>query len=325
MSISSSVKLYAVGDSITAGLGNQYTVASTDIFPFIFNYNQREIVNRGIGHGSMVYNTDLAWSLVDSAIMNNPVSEWDKYILLTGVNDMFIGVSHKNQYKAGLRASLAWMGIPDIYKKTSRNAGVSYTGTWANDTGQYGGLLSKATVGNGATATMSINGTTLFLQVTTYSTGGSFDVTIDGQAQSRIELSDAWGRYPKVIVYSGLSNTTHTVVLTSVSNGSQPCQFDWIGGLSGGERKPRIYVGNCIKMTATGYSGNGGSDADVATYNTEILAACNEMITAGIDVIHCDISGSYNPNTAGQVQSDGVHPSTAGHSTIGNAFKTYIQ
>lgn len=85
---------------------------------------------------------------------------------------------------------------------------------------------------------------------------------------------------------------------------------------------PRVFVGNCLEMTATGYTFTGpthnhGSDAAVAAYNVAILAAVNAARARGRRVTYVDASAVYTPAT---MAADNIHPNDAGHTAITNAF-----
>ena len=80
-----------------------------------------------------------------------------------------------------------------------------------------------------------------------------------------------------------------------------------------------VYVGNCLTMPAASYSQNSpydqGSDAAVTAFNVAIAAEVAKFSNATL----VDTS-SYDPDTVGYTQVDGVHPTLIGQEYIRDLF-----
>jgi hypothetical protein len=128
---------------------------------------------------------------------------------------------------------------------------------------------------------------------------------------------------PFVARVGGLEEGFHTVVVTQNSAG-YIYLMSFSGNLGLATRSgPEVWIGNCLRMSAAGYSVGNGSDAAVAKYNTVIRTVARELANDGLNIGLADAAALYDPST--QEQSDHIHPSVGGHQTIAEAFLTAMQ
>lgn len=264
-----------------------------------------------------------------ATIYQKSIQNDQNYLLLTGINDQRTwnaSTPGKDTYQQALKAVAAFLGIP-FYKKTLGQAG-SFGGSWSNYA-NYGGAIGKTSSSNGATATFTVTGSTILVGTTRVPSGGTFTVTIDGAAQTSIPCVNSATDVqsltyaPQLTIYSGLSNTSHTIILT-VSGGAA-CDVDWVAGLSAVDANyPFVYIGNCLRMNSTGYGTYGGSDSTVATWNGLISTCLADVIATGLRVTPCDVSAAFDPSVGANIQGDGVHPTQTGHDVIAAKFISYM-
>lgn len=150
------------------------------------------------------------------------------YATNVGLNDVsrYMNDAAKKEYcRRVMRAVVGWLALPT--KKTARGAqaGITFTGTWADTPSPN--TCGKYTTQNGATASATVSGDTVFIGVSEgdYSTmGESINVTIDGVSQGNFSvkvpgvttwLNQWWGR--AAWKFSGLGAGSHTVVVTQNS------------------------------------------------------------------------------------------------------------
>lgn len=316
------------GDSITAGVGA--SAPAFDYVSLLGNATAWNVTNGGVS-GSGIADAGQIDTIYATVIAVNK-----NYTLLTGVNDMRnIGTNAAQQtiYRNALQAALTWMAIPDANKIKGQNTtAIAYTGAWA-PTVSYGGALSQQSAALGATATVSVYGTTVYIgTIAQVSNTSTFSITIDGTSYGTFTtastLTTLQGRtyQPAVIRISGLTELSHTVVITTTTGtaANNPAYVSWVAGNSGmySRTGPNVYVGNCIRFTSTGYSSFGGSDTAVAQFNQIIQEVVDDLSADGLNVVLVDASGYYNPLTSGTV--DGVHPGNAGHAVLAAAFQQEI-
>lgn len=256
----------------------------------------------------------------------------DNFIMLTGYNDMRnygANAAKQTVYQNALTAAIAWLAIPDSIKVLGSSLGVDYGGSW-NSTPVYGSI-GKYTTSNGATATLYLYGSTIYLSFIAIATvGGSFSISIDGVSQGsftcrndNISAVSGLSYAPFLLSFGGLSDSLHTIVITTTSTNN--FYFDWGAGIRNVDNFPIVLVGNCLRMNATGYAigspnWNNGNDSVVTSFNNIISSVVTTLATNGLRVYLVDASASYNLST--DVYTDNIHPNNTGHSHIATAFAT---
>jgi Collagen triple helix repeat (20 copies) len=323
-------QMQAQGDSITANTGCTPTSACyTSLIAAAKNWTLN-------GHG--ISGTQCQGQAI--AVYGQPVAPLQVNTWLSGYNDMRnYGASSTGQatYSNCFLTLAAFMAIPDALKIEGRAAsGVTYTGTWAVDQVAIGEASSTA----GATATIGpLKGPGTLYLATFNNTGGSaaFTVAIDGGTAVAVAANtgttdgNSIAYAPQLYRVPGLGPGNHTVVITQTGG---TIDFSWAAIVNTGlvlapqNRFPRLYVGNCLKMNATGYPlgtpFNAGSDVSVLAFNTIILQDVTLLQSDGLsNIFYVNAEQQYNPNT--EEFTDNIHPANAGHAAIANAFLAVIQ
>ncbi len=316
----------ALGDSIMAGTG----VSAGSRIPNVTAAARGwTLTNDGISGSQLVGQIAAATTGIYSLV----TTVGQNYMILTGYNDMrYTGSSATGQlaYQQALYAALAWLAIPDSKKIYGQNALVTKGGAGWTNSASYSGTLGVKSSTNGDTLTVSLRGSTILLGIGHKNAGtGQFSVVIDGGSPTVYSCGGNWANNamttgPEVVIISGLSNTLHTVVLTV--GGADVSQLDWCVGLGQDINTwnvPRVYVGNCLRMNATGYTlgspFNIGSDAVVVSLNTIIASVIAGLQAIGLQVFPVPASSVYNPDD-GDVQVDNIHPNATGAARIANMF-----
>lgn len=146
---------------------------------------------------------------------------------MTGYNDArFYGASNTVSYQAPLESAIVWLtsGNKMLFQN---NSDITYTGNW-NNTAVYGGQIGKYSQSVGDTASFSITGSTIYISSIRLATnaGGAFNVTVDGIDQGTYSCSglantcSQLGYAPFLVRITGLSDTTHNVVITHTVEGT---------------------------------------------------------------------------------------------------------
>lgn len=254
--------------------------------------------------------------------------------IMLGVNDERIyGVSTTKQavYHDGLAAAVAWLGLAN--KQTARSV-AGETGAWSNSPFSPIGRLTTV---NGATKTFTVSGTSIYVSMQIADTGGGFatySISVDGGAAvnfngtvSGITTLNGILTNDRLHRFSGLTSGAHTIVVTST--GTTGVAVNWAGG-NAQISFPKVFVGNITRQSNTpgiGYSAFGGSDANVASYNTDTTNSNSAVVTAlaadGLSVTLIDVNAALN-NTTDLTSTDGLHPSQVGHNKIYGLFSAAI-
>ena len=314
MRVSMSGTLRCFGDGATAGTG----ISQTSAYPQGFaNLIGLETDFKAVGGVRIA-------TIANSQVYPTKIVHRDQSIIIPGMNDMYywpaesLQTAGRTQFLEALTAILAWLSTPDTTKQYAQNAG-SYSGSWDNST-DYGGAISKY-ASTTATATFTVYGSTIIIGTTKkHSSGGNFSITIDGNSQGNISSSggaDYSGEptyHPIVTIYTGLTNTTHTVVLTSSISGTS--QVDYITALSfpldGYVNK--VYCGGTPRILSTSY------DTEADYYNTLCQSAITTISTIGLPVVYSNTPNWYNPREHLAIGSDSFNPSATGHTHIAEKF-----
>lgn len=254
---------------------------------------------------------------VSSAVQQLAPVPFGLYGFNVGLNDVsrYLGdAAKKEHFRKAMRAAIAWPALPD--KKTGRGAqaGITFTGTWADSPSPD--TCGKYTSQNGATATATVSGDTVFVGVSDgdyVGMGESIDVTIDGVSKGTFSvkapgvatwLNQWWSRV--AWKFTGLGAGNHTVVVTQNSPNGKFLHLDWIAG-SDQTTKTRVQVGNVTKCSAAWYAGSGVTEAMISDYNSIIADVVAEFSYARL----VDLFSAWN--AAAYLQADGAHWNETGH------------
>jgi lysophospholipase L1-like esterase len=253
---------------------------------------------------------------------------------LLGYNDMRHQGTTANgllTFQREIYSALAWLAIPTSKIVFAQNAAVAYTGTWANGL-IYGNAISKYSNDPGATATLSLYGTTIYIDMLQQGAASDrgFTITVDGVsygtyvgAEYLAPATSALAYAPYLIRIPNLTPTVHTVVITvATGTAGHNAFFNWAASAGGytSEVNPAVYVGNTLRMAdySTYAPFNQGSDAAVRQFNQIIAAAVRDLSDDGLNIAYVDACANYNIAT--DIYTDGVHPIDLGHSHIADAF-----
>ncbi|MDH4164741.1 MAG: SGNH/GDSL hydrolase family protein [Nitrospirota bacterium] len=313
----------AFGDSIANGTG----ASTTDLcFRRLVEIdNGWNMTNRSISGRQAA---DFADNVLGLSVSNDHVA-----IMLLGFNDMRAKGTDATAlacYRRTVNAFLAWLSMPANRALKAQSASVTYSGTWSNSS-VFGGGMVKYSSANGSTATFKLYGTVAYVCILQYSgSTRAFQISVDGVDKGTYHGSDfpatVNGRVysPYLIRISGLTEAEHTVVLTVV-NGTGNAYFCWAAAPGGKKTKsgPYVYLGNCLRMNATGYISGGadwdnGSDDAVRQYNEAMRTDVASLAGDGLPVTLVDACSYYNILT--DLDTDNIHPNDTGHSHVADAF-----
>ena len=104
-------------------------------------------------------------------------------IALFGYNDMrYFGtdITALRSFKRSLYSSMVWLSIPTDQIIFAQSGDVGYTGNW-NDTTYYGGNIGKHSDTSGSTATFTLSGPTVYIDIMQYNSyDRKINICIDG-------------------------------------------------------------------------------------------------------------------------------------------------
>jgi len=315
----------AFGDSFTRGTGA--TTSNLCWVARLAAAANRGITNLGSSGKEL---QDISWT-----IMGTSVAARDSAWLLTGFNDMrFQGGSADtlNGYRSNLRACLAYLAIPATNRIYCTN--FTFTGTWGDFT--LWTLPSKYSTTAASTAQFTAYGDTIYLAWANrhhLGNGGTATVAVDGVNRATIDSrvgespydSATTVHWPGLTRISGLTNGSHTVLITV--SGVGYVDFQWAAGNGSliGADLPAVYSSGPPRMNAAGYALGGatgytnGTDAVCQDYNTANTEVCAELAADGLNVTCVDVARHYVPES-GHVYGDNIHPNDTGHLRIAQAF-----
>jgi hypothetical protein len=318
----------AFGDSITDG--NQSSDWPTKSYRGLIAIAKGwTVTNKAISGGELADFFEGTTGIYRTTIL--PTS--NSFALL-GYNDMRHQGTTANgllTFQREIYSALAWLAIPTSKIVFAQNAAVAYTGTWANGL-IYGNSISKYSNDPGATATLSLYGTTIYIDMLQQGAASDrgFTITVDGVsygtyvgAEYLAPATSAIAYAPYLIRIPNLTPTMHTVVITvAAGTVGHNAFFNWAASAGGytSEVNPAVYIGNTLRMADySGYSPfNQGSDDAVRQFNQIIAAAVRNLSDDGLNIAYVDACANYN--TATDIYTDDVHPIDLGHSHIADAF-----
>lgn len=314
------------GDSITLGTG------ATRIYPTLLaQWANTTLVNLAVSGDQAV---DLNIHMNATTVTGGTVAT-----IMIGANDQRTYTTNADGlkvYQESLLASIVWAATPDTFKVRGQNTSTqspmfaTYAGTWGNMSvyGSGANLGVQATA-NGSTATMTLNGDTVWVDsVVQVGKTSTYDISVDGvsqgpfnvQAGSNFNFTSLNGipYGERMHWFSGLAIGNHTVVLTCNScSAGNPVYFVWAGGNGFVQQyaQPRVVVSNITPQSA-GYP-SGGSAANMVTYNSTVLSDYNLARAANLNVRFTNSFSVINPATD---LTDTLHPNNQGHANMAPGF-----
>jgi len=323
---------YSFGDSFTSGtgasaLGNRYANLNAA-------YLKVPFTNRGISGSG-------AFSAIGQAY------QFDAYGALAscmiGLNDVKAGATTTSaltlaKIQNGVFAIIANHFVDSTFAAGSGTR-ISTTGTWsAYSAAAQNGLYSNglSTVTSGSSITFYSYGTKFLLALVgsdgTRYTYGSASITIDGTSYGTINengqtdgiydgLGNDNGRMPFSVLYSGLSEGKHTIVLTSI--GTNPFCIDFFGELKNPAQCFPIVIYDIAYVNATGQvTYPSSTNANTNAANAVIASDISTFTALGYPVYHALTNTYYNATT--DAYTDNLHPSDIGHRHLYQAFYSAI-
>lgn len=311
--------IYMYGDSFTAG--NNASPIDSCYANRLASYLTNFLVNRGVG-GSY---TSSAWGSL-KADKASGINE--TVTLMSGVND-YRGQTHQHPiftltYIGYLKSAITLQFLKSYVYATSSS--VIKTGTWDSSTtdlvsGLHSKYLTSST--NNSTASYTFTDSTVVLG-TFGSNGyaivsGHFDVSIDGVYKGRYFFGayGTGGYTPQTLIFRGLTNTSHTIVVTKV--GTNKIALDYFGHLKNVSNCKPIIIGELPNWNKADYTNYLGSNF-FSYINYQVCTIRGDFY--GYPVAIVPVNTYLNPET--DIDTDNVHPTNQGHRHIYDAFKSMI-
>lgn len=244
----------------------------------------------------------------------------ETYKVEIGTNDVakYKGDADKQEYfRRTLRGALAWLLLID--KKTARGAqaGITFSGIWADSPSPN--PCGKYTTKFDASASATVTGTAVYIGLSEgdyVDMGESINVVIDGVdkgtypvkiAGVKTYLGQWWGRV--AWYFGGLSAGPHAVTVKSLSPNGKFLHVDYIAGSTQTtQAKTRLF--NILKFSDAGYTASGTTQAMTDAFNTILSELVAEFAGHGHDIELVD--GHASIDSALHL-SDGTHPNDDGH------------
>jgi lysophospholipase L1-like esterase len=288
----------AFGDSITVGVGASAPAKSWAGLLFS---------NKAVS-GSQAVDVGAAIQVAD-------ISQQSDFTLMVGTNDhrSYLNDPTKMEFfRRFYRQCVAWLLLPQKIK--ANDSRMTYTGTWGNT---QANTFGKNTYQAGATATCTVNGTTVFVGyiIQNYPTSGAdaivkIDGNVIGTLNSFGVMNSVNGATygPACAHFDGLADGPHTVEIIQNTQG-KVFYLDFIAGSA--EQSGNLIAINIPKMSNAAYLQFGTSEQNVIAYNTII-----SDVLAEFGIAPKDAFSALNP--AADLTADGVHPNDSGHAKLFN-------
>lgn len=313
-----------IGDSLSVGSGNGTT---------------------GVGLGALLTSA-LGWASNNTARGGNAVADQntsaylfspvqgDIYTYWLGANDKILGGNDANREAFTQGAHLALLLHLATKEGTNkvRAQSASVTGTWTNLTASVD-PKGRTSSTNGSTLTATVSGTSVGLVgFWQQSSTGQFSVTIDGvnkgtfstQPAGNVIVTNTGMTYgPFGLVFSGLSNASHTVVITVTSATGGTVFISFVAGYGStvNTADPHVVVANTHDFTAAGNTAQGTSTAQNTRYKTIIANNVSTAQGLGLNVTLVDADAILADADLGP---DGLHCNSGGYIKMRDAFITAI-
>lgn len=311
--------LFAIGNSITAGYG----LSSTNLaYPkLISNEIGSTLVNAGVSgsHSTMQDYMVHAYYPLDSTRNNK-----NKSVMLVAYNTMR---GYAQQYDGAkifekqLYDMATYLAIPQKYKK-EYNQAYKKTAGWTATT--YTGDNDRCYWAKTTSDSLSfkISGSAIYIGQFSTKSAGSLKIYVDGvlkatqdQKVYTIYHDEGVNHFYTFTRIGNLADSMHVVTVKPAS--TDTAYFQWISS-NDLPRMNEVFVGNCLKQDAVGYSTVLGNDSNVYAYNKRIQDVCNTLLSDGLPVYVVDASSTIDPYR--DFQADHIHPTESGHVKLANVF-----
>lgn len=300
----------------------------------------------------------LAWAC-NTLFTNMPLTQDVPLASFIGFNDTRVTSGQLARYehvKAGTRALAAMQFASHVemcysgntnmtFSNGASNASSSFITSWRsraqwfiNNGTPSASFFLRASSIIGETITFQLTGANIVIGTFAFSSAhpaSRFKVTIDGVDKLTYDPNNRTDEaiaqlINDAVVILGLSNTTHTVVITFLDAG-QLSGIDWVGTLKDASACASIpmYVldlPHMVDAPSIGYNYPGLVttvdilDGCTTARKTDLQATLLNYPFCFVDI---NAVGYYLPNST-NTQSDGIHPTTPGHQLIANRVETYI-
>jgi hypothetical protein len=301
--IATFAQAYHYGDSITAGY--ETTGYNQSSYPYFLDQAILVPVHNRINNGVPGATSNSA----DSAVFGQPII-YNAQTLVTymiGTNNLAAngaGSTALSTFLANQEAQAAWWLVPTASKILFNSGSVTYTGTWAADTAP---LVGKSTSTNGATATFTGTGTTLYVVTYASNTNASTaSLTCDTVATgAALNFTAIGGFQTQLTRVTGLSNTSHSCVLTVTAISGGTVDVEWAAFQSGtNTNTPTVLLGGTPPQQSN------ASATNLALYRTQTQSAVTTLSGDGYSNIHYVDTTSMT--TTANYFNDTYHPDAYG-------------
>jgi lysophospholipase L1-like esterase len=330
--------MYALGDSITAG---QNASVAGERYTNQFSAGKGlTLTNLGVG----------GRGVLEAAIQIQPQTFTRSQTLITfaaGLNDMRRNGAATRTLKK-MEACLKTVLIKGMAatNTASGSSGVTRSGTinaYAANT--VGGTFPTGTLpcncatnspSTVATWTWTFTGTAFGIQFSgsddVLSNYGTGTISIDGSVVQTLDLGEWYdgvsdgardnARGPVGFTFHNLTNTSHTIVVTSTGDGNFP--IDFFCTLNPPETSAAFLVAEIPYLNSTGYaiSPNLGSVAASDICSTLYRSIVNEYKGYGYNINFVETNDYYVLATG--LDTDNIHPNNTGHDQITSAFNAAV-
>ena len=262
----------------------------------------------------------------------------DIYTQWTGTNDKIIGKSNANEqsaFQSGHLAEMLHLGTPEGSNKV-RAQSMASTGTWVNNTGVSVDSKGRTSTTNNSTLSCTVTGTSVaFVGQWNGAQTGQFSISIDGVSKGTFNATPPGGTVPSnvgnnfgpfALVFSGLSNASHTVLITvtSATGASNVVYVDFVAGYIATTNTsfPIVVVGNTHDFTSAGNTAQGTTTAENTTFKGLIASNVTTAQGLGLNVSMVDVDSLVGNSSF--IGPDGVHLTQAGYILVTDAFATAI-
>lgn len=233
---------------------------------------------------------------------------------------------------AGSEATLQDWGSRTYYYRhnDATNSGANYF----NRTVSAGETISFSLTGTAiAIGTWGCDGTTTSMSRIQVSVDGTIATTYNPNGIAYAPDVQTYftqdGIINDAIVLTGLSNASHSIILTFLDNARGAIDYAAVLKTPAEAAANYVWINDLPHMNTTGYTYSGGEVTQTTLDSVTTVRKANLQSTfpsypfAFVDI---NAAGYYEPQTYGtQIQSDGIHPSKEGAGKIANRVLYYMK